>query len=112
MFCMKYLRGILSALASIAAFPACAGEPAPDEALAAGFRQPPASAKPLTFWHWMNGNVTRDGITRDLEAMQQVGLGGVMIFDGGTYLPDGPAGYLNPQWRELMIHAIREGNRL
>lgn len=82
------------------------------DSLADGFTRPPGSAKPLTFWHWMNGNVTRDGITRDLEAMQRVGIGGVMIFDGSTYLPAGPAGYLNPHWRSLMTHAIQEGNRL
>ncbi|HEY0947522.1 MAG TPA: glycosyl hydrolase [Opitutaceae bacterium] len=84
---------------------------APDP-LAESFARPPDSARPRTFWHWMNGNVTRDGITRDLEAMQRVGIGGVMIFDGSTYLPAGPAEYLNPHWRSLMTHAIREGNRL
>ncbi len=80
--------------------------------LAESFRQPPASAKPRTYWLWMNGNVSREGITLDLEAMQRVGVGGVMIFDGSTYLPAGPAGYLNPEWRALMVHAMREGARL
>jgi hypothetical protein len=83
-----------------------------EDALASGFAQPPASVRPRTFWFWMNGNVTRDGITRDLEAMRRVGVGGVMIFDGSTYLPAGPAGYLGDEWRALMTHAIREGNRL
>lgn len=80
--------------------------------LRAGFRLPPASARPKTLWFWMNGNVTRDGITRDLEAMHRVGVGGVLIFDGGSYLPAGPVGYLSPGWRDLMTHAIREGRRL
>ena len=75
-------------------------------------RQPPASARPQTFWLWMNGNVSREGITLDLEAMKRVGIGGVMMFDGSTYLPKGPAGYLSPTWRELMTHAIKEGDRL
>lgn len=73
---------------------------------------PPADTRPQTFWHWMNGNVTRDGISRDLEAMAKIGVGGVMIFDGSDYLPAGPANYLEPHWRELMTHAIKEGNRL
>lgn len=84
-----------------------AGDP-----LAAGFAQPPPAVRPSTFWHWMNANVTREGITLDLEAMAKVGLGGVMIFDGGDYLPAGRADYLQPHWRELMTHAIKEGNRL
>jgi hypothetical protein len=80
--------------------------------LEAGFRTPPASARPQTLWFWMNGNVTRDGITRDLEAMQRVGLGGVLIFDGGAYLPKGPVDYLSPLWREMMAHTVNEGHRL
>jgi hypothetical protein len=84
----------------------------PADPLAAGFETPPASVRPQTFWHWMNGNVTREGITLDLEAMAKIGIGGVMIFDGSDYLPAGPANYLEPHWRELMTHAIKEGNRL
>jgi hypothetical protein len=60
----------------------------------------------------MNGNVSRQGITLDLEAMKRVGIGGVMIFDGGTYLPKGRVGYMSAEWRALMQHAIREGDRL
>jgi hypothetical protein len=82
------------------------------DSLAAGFTRPPHSARPNTFWHWINANVTRDGITRDLEAMQQAGVGGVFIFDGSSYMPAGPAAYQSPLWQELMTHAIREGLRL
>jgi hypothetical protein len=77
-----------------------------------GFRQPSPEVHPKTLWFWMNGHVSRDGITRDLEAMKRVGISAVLIFDGGTYLPAGPAGYLQPVWRELMTHAIAEGRRL
>jgi len=80
--------------------------------LESNFRQPPASARPQTYWLWMNGNVSREGITLDLEAMKRVGIGGVIMFDGGTYLPKGPAGYMSPEWRGLMAHAIQEGGRL
>ena len=96
-------------LALVAAVPSIA---APADPLAAGFARPPSTARPSTFWHWMNGNVTRDGITRDLEAMRRVGLGSVFMFDGSDYLPAGPAAYLQPHWRDLVTHAIREGNRL
>lgn len=105
----------LVAFAAAAAAPPVAsgasGEPLAD-ALAAGFAAPPAEVRPRTFWFWMNGNVTREGITRDLEAMQRIGMGGVMIFDGSTYLPAGPAAYLGSEWRALMTHAIKEGDRL
>lgn len=40
-------------------------------ALEAGFHAPPDSAKPWAFWWWLNGNVTKEGITRDLEEMKR-----------------------------------------
>ena len=78
----------------------------------AAFLHPPASAKPQVFWYWMNGNVTRDGITRDLEAMARVGIGGVINFDGGTLIPKGPVEYLGDEWLDLKMHAVREAGRL
>jgi hypothetical protein len=36
-----------------------------------GFIRPPDSAKPYVWWHWLNGNVSREGTTRDLEAMAE-----------------------------------------
>jgi hypothetical protein len=47
------------------------------------FITPPDSARPHTWWHWMNGNVTKEGITADLEAMAKVGIGGAQIFNVG-----------------------------
>ncbi|MDR1010876.1 MAG: hypothetical protein LBM04_07075 [Opitutaceae bacterium] len=81
-------------------------------ALESQFAKPPPSARPKTFWIWVNSNVSRDGITRDLEAMQRAGVGGVFIFDGSTYMPPGNATYHSQSWRDLMGHTIREGKRL
>jgi hypothetical protein len=81
-------------------------------ALEQGFRNPPDSAKPWTWWHWMNGNITKVGITRDLEAMKQVGLGGAEIFDVTDGILPGPVKYMSPEWREMVTHAVQEANRL
>jgi hypothetical protein len=70
------------------------------------------SEKPHTWWHWMNGNVTKAGITLDLEAMARVGIGGFQNFDAGTGIPKGPIIYLSSEWLELKKHAISEANRL
>ena len=80
--------------------------------LEAEFRNPPSSAYPQVYWFWMNGNVTKEGITLDLEAMKQVGIGGVFNFDVGTGIPKGPVQYLSTEWLELKKHAIREAGRL
>jgi hypothetical protein len=82
------------------------------EPFADAFMNPPMSARAQCWWHWMNGNVTADGITRDLEAMQQIGLGGFQNFDAGTGIPKGPVVYLSPEWLSLKQHAMTEAARL
>lgn len=77
-----------------------------------GFKEPPASAKPHTWWHWMNGNVSKDGITRDLEAMKRIGIGGAQIFNVEEGIPLGDTPFMSPQWRDTVKHAIREAKRL
>ncbi|CAG0955363.1 partial Putative beta-glucuronidase, partial [Anaerolineae bacterium] len=68
-------------------------------ALEKSFRDPPREARPHTWWHWMNGNVTRAGITADLEAMKQIGLGGAQIFNVSEGIPEGPIAYNSDEWR-------------
>src|SRR3546814_17882182 len=64
--------------------------------LLGGFKTPPVDSRPHTWWHWMHGNATADGITRKLEAMARVGVGGAQTFDVGCGYPDGPAGPTSP----------------
>lgn len=47
---------------------------AEEDTLASGFKNPPAEAKARTWWHWVNGHVSRKGITADLEAMHRLGI--------------------------------------
>jgi hypothetical protein len=84
-------------------------------ALEAGFRAPPASARPRVWWHWMNGNVTREGITRDLEAMKRVGIAGVQIFTADLDTPvdvPKPIVYMSPEWLDMIKFAAEECERL
>lgn len=76
--------------------------------LVRAFRNPPASAKPHTWWHWMDGNITKAGIKADLQAMQEAGIGGAHIFDVGQGVPSGPIAYNSQEWRDLMVYALRE----
>lgn len=85
---------------------------APAMDLAAGFRNPPDAAKPYTWWHWMNGNVTRDGITRDLQAMKEAGLGGFHVFHVTDRIPHGPVGYATEEWHQMMSHVVDTSNAL
>ena len=85
---------------------------APGDALEKSFVQPPDAARPHTWWHWMNGNVTQAGITADLEAMARVGIGGAQIFNAGENIPHGPVSFNSPEWIELVRHAAKEAKRL
>ncbi|HTQ11103.1 MAG TPA: glycosyl hydrolase [Fimbriimonadaceae bacterium] len=83
-----------------------------DDPLLRGFQDPPATAKPQTWWHWINGNISQAGITADLEAMKKIGLGGAEIFNVDVGIPAGKTPFMSPQWNAAIAHAISEGKRL
>ncbi|RYX80646.1 hypothetical protein EON83_27615 [bacterium] len=85
---------------------------APVDGLRSGFLAPPQSAKPQTWWHWMNGNISKAGITADLEAMKRIGLGGATIVNVDGGIPEGPVEFMSAQWREDFKFAVQEADRL
>ncbi len=80
--------------------------------LETAFRQPPPGAHAKTWWHWMNGNITAEGITLDIEAMKRVGIRGFQIFQVGTGIPKGPVDYSSAEHARLLQHAAKEADRL
>jgi len=76
------------------------------------FATPPESSRPWVYWFWLNSNVSKEGITADLEAMKRVGIGGVLIMDVDQGTPPGPVKFMDDGWRELFHHAVREAKRL
>jgi hypothetical protein len=80
--------------------------------LARGFQQPPESAMTGVFWFWINGNITREGITADLEAMARVGIRTALLFETSGEIPEGPVKFLGDEWRALFRHALNEADRL
>ncbi len=77
-----------------------------------GFATPPRTAKPHTWYHMMNGNVTKEGITCDFEALAKAGIGGVQMFDAGCAIPAGPLSFNSPAWFDMFKHAQKEAKRL
>ncbi len=80
------------------------------------FLNPPDSARAETWWHWMGGEVTKEGITADLEAAKRMGLGAVQMFNASTTLNLVPEKdrvlCMSPAWDERVRHAMRECKRL
>ncbi|MBN1362220.1 MAG: hypothetical protein JW993_16615, partial [Sedimentisphaerales bacterium] len=86
-----------------------------DDSLMQGFRNPPDSAKPRVWWHWTGGNVTKEGITKDLEWMKRVGIGGAQAADigmGGGQSVEKPITFFSPEWFDAIKHAAAESERL
>jgi hypothetical protein len=77
------------------------------DSLERGFAHPPDSTKPWCYWYWISDNISREGITKDLEAMQRVGIG--QAFIGNIFLDEakpGPVKALTEEWWGMVEHAI------
>ncbi|MHB0753733.1 glycosyl hydrolase [Polaribacter sp. M15] len=77
-----------------------------------GFKNPPNEAKARTWWHWISGNVSKSGITKDLEAMKAVGIQEAQLFNVHLGFPKGPVKYLSEDWLDLFKFSAEEAKRL
>lgn len=82
------------------------------------WRNPPPEARVRAYWWWLNSNVDREAISRDLEQMKAKGFGGAVLFDAGGAeqrgndpVPAGPT-FASPEWCGLFRHTLAEGDRL
>ena len=83
--------------------------------LEAGFLNPPESAKPRVWWHWMNGNITKEGIKADLLWMKRVGLGGFQNFDASLSTPQivpKRLVYMTPEWKDAFFYTTKLADSL
>jgi len=87
----------------------------PEDTLFKSFRNPPESARPRTWWHWTGGNVTLEGITKDLEWMRRVGIAGFQLADvsfGSGQTIDDKVLFGTPEWLASVRYAAQEAERL
>src|SRR6266487_5885115 len=73
------------------------------DSLYKNFVTPTDAAKPRVWWHWMNGNITKDGIQKDLEWMKRSGIGGFQNFDASLMTPQivqKRLTYMTPEWKD------------
>lgn len=76
------------------------------------FKNPPHSAKPQTWMHVMSGNMSKEGISKDLEAIEDAGIGGVLLFNVSHRIPKGTVDFNSPEDITLKAHAAAECERL
>ncbi|MDR1415310.1 MAG: glycoside hydrolase [Odoribacteraceae bacterium] len=114
-------RGLVALAAAAALTTGCnnvTDEPRDYQFLSENFKNPDASSGVNCWWWWLNGNVTKEAITKDLEAMKSKNFHGAMIFDAGGHNQRGnrdfPAGplYGSREWLDLFSFALDEAKRL
>jgi hypothetical protein len=104
----KAIAGVILAAATIAA-------QTTTDSLERGFDNPPDSAKPRVWWHWMNGNITKDGIKKDLEWMKRTGIGGFQNFDAALATPqivEKRLVYMTPEWKDAFRYTATLADQL
>jgi hypothetical protein len=77
-----------------------------------GFVNPPDSVRSGVYWYFMDGNLSAEGMTKDLEAMKQAGVGNVIFFEVNAGVPRGKVEYMSEEWKNLFKHAVKECERL
>lgn len=89
----------------------------PPDDLLDQWKNPPAGARPHTYWLWLNGYVDPATARAELQAMKDAGLGGVLLFDMGArggkdaQPPAGPA-FLSPAWLSQLKESVGDARRL
>lgn len=83
-----------------------------DRELEKGFLNPPDSARPGVYWYFMDGNVSKESITKDLESMKEAGIGYVVYLEVNVGVPRGKVDFLSEEWKNLFGHAVKECERL
>ena len=84
------------------------------DVLDAGFLDPPKEYHPETWFHINGNNISKEGLTKDLEAIKYAGLQGIQLFNkSGAVYPNVPqTKILSPEWEKMIGHAASECLRL
>jgi hypothetical protein len=80
--------------------------------LKTSFQHPAPSAKPWVYYFVLDGNMTKESITADFEAMARVGIGGLLYMEVESGTPNGKVDFAGPEWMNLISHACKEAKRL
>lgn len=82
------------------------------EVMRANFASPPETARPGVYWYFMDGNLSKESITKDLEAMKEAGIGYVTFLEVNVGVPRGKVDFFSDEWKECFAHAVKECERL
>ncbi len=76
------------------------------------FQRPPDAARPGVYWYFMDGNLDREEMVKDLESMQEAGLGNLVFLEVNIGVPRGPVDFMSEEWQDAFVNAVRHAERL
>ena len=82
------------------------------DTIVSGFKTPTDDNTLWCYWYWVADDISKEGITKDLEAMKAAGIGAAFIGNINPEEKDGPVPILSEAWWSHMVHAVNEGKRL
>jgi len=103
------LKRLIESISAVLLMCSQGGMAADTDTLYQNFVNPPHSCRPLVWWHWMDGNITKDGIRKDLLWMDRAGIAGFHAFDAGTSSPQivkERLPYMSEGWKDAFHYAL------
>ncbi len=80
-----------------------------------GFVSPKGKARVQTWWHWINSNVSREGIDRDLKSMAENNYGAAIIFNisgsDAIRAPEGAVKFNSKEWFENFAYTVETAKK-
>lgn len=108
---MRILNKLMMVLLLAGFWQGCS-RPTAFDTLRNGFVAPPDSARPGVYWYFMDGNLSKEGMTKDLESMKTAGIGSVVFLEVNVGVPRGKVDFLSEEWKDCFQHAVKECERL
>jgi hypothetical protein len=78
------------------------------------FRNIPDEQKLAVYWYWMGGNMSKEGVVKDLQAMKKVGINRVQIgmIGNDQGAPQGPVKMFTDAWWDILHTMFKTAGEL
>lgn len=108
---MKKITKLISVIGFILCLSACQEiREVSYEQLRGGFTNLPDSIQTSVYWHWISGNISKEGVIKDLESMKQAGINRAFIANIGLSAAEAPTGdvqIFSDEWWEILHAALK-----
>ena len=82
------------------------------DAIQRSFTTPHDTNTVWCYYYWIGDDISLYGVTKDMEAMKEFGIGAVLIGNINPAEVDGPVPLFSDEWWDITVHAVNEGHRL